>query len=65
MGKTQWVRAVDVLVLGPFSIWFGAWATDMPTWARAGMIVYGASTMIYNAWNFAEQQAVQPQLRAA
>jgi hypothetical protein len=68
MGKTQWVRGLDVLVLGPFSIWFGARATDMPTWARVGMIAYGASTMVYNAWNFVEQQqsvpsAGQPQLR--
>jgi hypothetical protein len=56
MGVHQWIRAADVLVLGPFSIWFGVRATQMPTAARVAMVAYGGTTIAYNAWRFALQQ---------
>ncbi len=48
----QAIRALDVAVLGPFSIWFGWRATGMPTGARAALIGYGITTIAYNAWGF-------------
>lgn len=52
----QWVRALDVLVLGPFSIWFGLRATQMPNVARVAMVAYGVTTMGYNAQRFLRYQ---------
>ena len=56
LAKPQNVRLADVFVLGPFSIWFGAQAEDMPTWARAAMIMYGVGTIAYNGKNYLEIQ---------
>lgn len=44
----QTVRLIDVWLLGPFMIWFGARAQEMPGWARAAMVVSGGMTMLYN-----------------
>ncbi len=52
--KSQNVRLADIFVYGPFSIWFGAKAKEMPTWARAAMIAYGAGTILYNGQNYLE-----------
>lgn len=49
--KTQTIRLVDVFLLGPFMIWFGAKA-DMPEWARWTMIAAGAGTILYNGTNY-------------
>lgn len=54
LGKPQNVRLADIFILGPFSIWFGAKAKEMPSWARAAMIAYGAATIGYNAKNYLE-----------
>lgn len=51
--KTQDVRIVDVVALGPFMIWFGATAKGMPEWAKLAMIVSGIATITYNAANMA------------
>ena len=56
LAKPQNIRIADVLVLGPFSIWFGAMAKDMPTLARTAMIMYGVGTMAYNGKNYLEIQ---------
>ncbi len=56
MDAHQWIRAADVLVLGPFSIWFGFRASQAPTVARVAMVTYGVTTIGYNAWRFVQQQ---------
>lgn len=50
-GKTQFVRWIDVAVLGPFLIYAGL---NQQTWYfRVGLIVAGYATLVYNARNFA------------
>ena len=52
--KSQAVRVVDVVLLGPFMIWAGARQSTLPVWMRVGLGVTGAATMIYNGANFVE-----------
>lgn len=47
------MRAADVLVLGPFMVWAGFKARELPGWARAGLVLTGMGTVIYNGVNFA------------
>lgn len=54
LAKPQNIRLLDIAVLGPFSIWFGAKADEMPGWARAAMIAYGVGTIAYNGKNYME-----------
>ena len=54
--KPQNIRLADILLLGPFSIWFGVKAKEMPTWARTAMIAYGVGTIAYNSKNYLETE---------
>ena len=56
IGKTQEIRLVDILALGPFMIWAGARPSDLPLWMRATLIVSGLGTIVYNASNYLEQE---------
>jgi hypothetical protein len=49
--KTQGVRLADVLLVGPFMIWFGAQARA-PEWAKQSMIGLGVLTILYNGSNY-------------
>ena len=51
-GKSQGVRLFDVFALGPFMVWFGAEAKDVPEAARFVMIVSGLATIVYNGANY-------------
>ena len=51
--KSQGVRLLDVLVLGPFMVW-AAGQRELPEWARAGLAIGGALTIVYNAANYLE-----------
>ena len=48
--KSQFVRLGDVFVFGPFLIWAST-RTDNDI-AKIGLILFGASTMAYNARNW-------------
>ena len=50
--KAQSVRIIDVLILGPFMIWFGIIAEAVPLWAKIVMIFSGIMTILYNAKNW-------------
>ncbi len=50
--KTQRVRLFDVLVLGPFMIWFADQADDSPYEARLALAAAGFATIAYNARNY-------------
>lgn len=50
--KSQNVRLVDVFLLGPFMIWFGATAQIVPEIAKTIMIISGIGTIIYNGRNY-------------
>jgi hypothetical protein len=50
--KSQNIRVLDVLVIGPVMIYAGAKSKDLPTWARSALILFGACTIYYNAKNY-------------
>lgn len=52
--KPQNIRLADVFILGPFSIWFGLKAKEMPTLARVTLMAYGVCTIGYNGKNYLE-----------
>jgi hypothetical protein len=56
-GKSQEVRLLDVFLLGPFMVWFGARAQDVPPWARQAMILSGVATIAYNGTNYLKIEA--------
>lgn len=57
MEKTQAIRVLDVLVLGPIMVWAGARRGGLPDWAKVALLVGGAATIVYNGKNFVEKQA--------
>lgn len=60
IAKTQQVRALDVLALGPFMIW-AAWRPGpLPGWARFALAGSGVLAVTYNAFRMAEQAAGRP-----
>ena len=50
--KTQEIRLLDIFVLSPFMIWFGATATGVPQWAKFVMVISGILTALYNGRNY-------------
>lgn len=63
--KSQWVRVIDVAILGPACIaigWYLMRTAKSNVWNVAGifLVAYGAATISYNARNFmAEQRALK------
>lgn len=55
--KAQPVRLADVLVFGPLMIYSGL-GKNPPRWVKAGLIVIGVGTILYNLQNYllAQQQ---------
>ena len=49
--KAQSVRMADVLVFGPLMLYAGM-GKATPMWLRAGMVIIGAGTIIYNLVNY-------------
>ena len=49
--KSQWIRLADVMIIGPGMI-YTAMRTQPPAWLRAGMIIAGVGTLLYNLNNF-------------
>jgi hypothetical protein len=47
--SVQQVRLIDVFVIAPFCLYVASYKT-LPTAVRAGLVVLGVSTAIYN-WN--------------
>lgn len=50
--KSQRIRLVDVFLLGPFMIWFGAIATGVSSIFKIIMIISGIATIIYNGYYY-------------
>ena len=50
--KSQYVRLIDIFLLGPFMIYFGINATGVPELANTLMIIAGIATIIYNGRNY-------------
>jgi hypothetical protein len=49
---TQKIRVLDVVAIGPLMIYGGMKAKDLPGWARAGLVLFGVTTIGYNASNY-------------
>lgn len=49
--KTQWIRALDVWVIGPLMI-FASTSRKLPGWAKLSLGVAGFLTIAYNAENY-------------
>lgn len=50
--KSQEIRMVDVLLLGPFMLWMASRPAQTPPWARAVLGVAGLLTITYNGENW-------------
>jgi len=50
--KTQQVRILDVVVIGPLMIWGGLALSGRSKLAGAALTFFGASTIWYNARNY-------------
>lgn len=55
LGKSQWVRLLDVFVLGPFMIWYAlaTWSAVDPL-AGLALLISGVLTIVYNGANWLE-----------
>lgn len=47
----QQVRLIDVFVVAPFCFYAATFKT-LPNWVRGGLVVLGASTLLYNGNNY-------------
>ena len=50
--QLQAARTVDVLLLGPFMVWFALRATGIPGWAKVAMAFSGLATVWFNGRNY-------------
>lgn len=51
--KSQWVRLLDVFVLGPFMIYYAILtAKEVGVEMAAGLFVAGVLTIVYNGINY-------------
>ncbi len=50
--KSQWVRLLDVFLLGPFMIWYALQSRGMPDVAVAVLFLSGVLTIVYNGVNY-------------
>jgi hypothetical protein len=58
--KGQWVRLVDVFVIGPLMLWGGyKLVTHKHRVAGASLAVFGAATIGYNAKNYLDTAAAR------
>lgn len=47
----QQVRLIDVFVVAPFCFYVASYKT-LPNWVRGGLVVLGASTLLFNGNNY-------------
>jgi hypothetical protein len=51
--KSQWVRLLDVFILGPFMIYYAITTAACVSWEMtAGMFIAGVATILYNGVNY-------------
>ena len=58
--KSQWIRLADVMIIGPGMI-YSAMRQKPPAWLKAGLIIAGIGTVLYNVnnfWNIHRQAAL-------
>ncbi len=54
--KSQWIRLIDIFIIGPLMIWLGwcAWLEGYGLWALA-VVFFGSTTITYNLRNYLHQ----------
>ena len=52
--KSQTIRALDVVAIGPLMIYFGARAKGISPALMATMFILGVTTIVYNGRNYLE-----------
>lgn len=59
IGKSQWIRVLDVLLIGPLMVW-GAFALGRTRHSFSALLLgsAGVLTIGYNAWHFAKVREV-------
>lgn len=50
--KPQWVRLIDVFILGPFIMYAGVSSKDLHPVLKGALVMAGGGTIIYNGHNF-------------
>jgi hypothetical protein len=53
--KRQWVRLLDIFILGPFAIWLAFKiynSKELSKWISYFLVTYGVGTIIFNLWNY-------------
>ena len=50
--KAQLVRVADVFLIGPLMMYGGIKGENLETWARLGLLVFGAGTVAFNGINY-------------
>lgn len=49
---TQKIRLLDIFGLGPLMIYAGMKSEELPKWARAALVLFGGTTIVYNGSNY-------------
>jgi len=49
--SVQNIRLIDIFVVAPFCFYVATYKT-LPMWVRGGLILLGATTLIYNGNNY-------------
>jgi hypothetical protein len=57
--KGQFPRVIDVVILGPFMMWFAFYSKSVPMWARIFMCFAGFYTIVFNARNYLRNEVVE------
>lgn len=57
IGKTQFIRLLDVFLIGPFMIYAGMKSKD--TLIKGGLITTGLATIAFNGTNYLEQERIR------
>lgn len=54
--KSQWIRLIDIFIIGPLMIWLG-WHKWLDTGlVGLAIVFFGATTITYNLRNYLHQQ---------
>jgi hypothetical protein len=53
--KSQFVRLIDVFVIGPLLIYIGFFVKEHIKWAKYPLIITGIATIVYNGKNYLVQ----------
>lgn len=59
VSKSQKVRVLDVVLLGPATVAAGLYRGPLPPAARGALVLYGVTTIAYNLQNYLATRKAQ------